>query len=241
MISRTFPGLLALAAAASFAPADDAGAAPVATPPNPVAEFEFPQLEGKRSLDATGIPGQVRMDFLHSGLRAYIANRLNGVANRHAKDEKVIAWNAYDEATKADPLQSAVPKPDFERPATPDFEAAYARAIEDLTSGNIRKVGDTPKPRATKDPLIATVTGVVEREVFNARRAEDPKYSFLAAKKEVGGDGIAYLNAMIEAKVAAGADRTEMEKVRDTKYINPAKAMLGLSSGKALNGLPSIL
>lgn len=235
-----FASMAALAAAACRDPDTGAGTGSPA-PASPIAEFEFPNLTGKRSFDCTEIPGDTRLDFLKGAVRGYIANRLNGVHTRHEKDEKVIAWNAYDEATKADPLQTVAPKPEGERPAAPDYEEAYARAIADLKAGNVRKVGAEPKPRKTKDPLTAVVTDVVVREVFEARKAADPKYNFLAAKKEVGTDGIAYLNAMIEAKVAGGTDRALLEKMRDEKYVNPAKAMLGITSSKKTSELPSIL
>lgn len=219
------------------------GSTPTTAAPSSVAEFEFPQFpEGtKHSYDCALIPAEVRLDMLKQAVRSYIANRLNGVHTRHEKDPKVIAWKAYDEATKADALQTAVPKPDGERPAEPNYQEALDRAFKDLSEGNVRKVGAEPKARKTKDPLVATVTNAVEREVYASRRATDPKYTFLQARKEVGGDGIAYLNAMIESKVAAGADRAALEKVRDTKYINPAKAMLGITTSKALSELPSIL
>lgn len=240
-MTRTLAFASMLGAAMACRMADDAGA--VAPPVvSPVAEFEFPNLTGKRSVDCATIPGNVRMDFLHAGVRAYIQNRLNSLHTRHEKDPAVIAWTAYDEATKADALQSAVPKPEGDRPAPADYEDAYNRAVADLVAGNVRKVGGEPKARKTKDPLIATVTDVVIREVFASRKAADPKYSFFDAKKEVGADGIVYLNALIDARVEAGAVRADLEKMRDTKYINPAKAMLGINplGGKA-NELPSIL
>jgi hypothetical protein len=209
-----------------------------------VAEFEFPQLpEGtKIEFDCALIPADVRLDFLKGAVRAYIANRLNGVHTRHQKDEKVAAWFAYDEATKADPLQTAVAKPEGERPAAPDYMEALGRALDDLKAGNVRRQGSgEPKARPTKDPLVKVVTEVVLREVFDARRAADPKYTYLQAKKEVGTDGIAYLNTLIEAKVAGGADRGALEKMRDEKYIKPARAMLGLDTSKKIGELPSIL
>lgn len=212
-----------------------------AVAPSAIAEFEFPNLEGKRLFDCATVPGELRLDFLKTALRQHIANRLNSVHNRYAKDEAVIAWTAYDEASKADPLQAAVAKPEGERPAAPDYAAAYDRAVAALVAGTIRRQSDEPKQRKAKDPLIATVTSVVEREVFAARKALNAKYSFLEARKEVGGDGIAYLNAMIETKVAAGSVRADLEKMRDEKYIKPAQAMLGLTTGKALSALPSIL
>lgn len=233
-------GICSMTDAAGPATASDPTPAPATVSPG-VTEWEFPNLTGKRSFDVALIPSEVRLDFLKGAARNYVANRLNGVNTRHQKDPKVAAWNAYDEATKADALQTVVPKPDGERPALPDYEDAYTRAIADLTAGNVRKQSAEPKARATKDPLVKTVTDVVTREVYESRRAADAKYSYLTAKKEVGADGIAYLNAMIDAKVAAGGDRAQLEKMRDTKYVNPAKAMLGLTTTKGQDALPSIL
>lgn len=208
-----------------------------------VAEFEFPQFDegSKFTFDCAEMPADVRLDFLKGAVRQYVANRLNSVQTRHNKDAAVMAWAAYDAATKADPLQTAVPKPEGDRPAAPNFREALDRAFDDLRKGNVRKVGAEPKARQTRDPLVATVTEVVVREVFASRKAENAKYTFLEAKKEVGSDGVAYLNKLIEAKVAGGADRTALEKMRDEKYIKPARAMLGLDTNKKLGELPSIL
>ena len=205
-----------------------------------VAVFTLPNLTGERSFDCATIPGDTRLDLLKNAVRGYISNRVNAAQQRYQKDEDVIAWSAYDEACKADPLQTTVVKPNGERPVPVDLEEAYKRAIDALTTGEIRKQSGEPKARARKDPLIATVTDIVVREVFDSRKAADPKYTFLAAKKEVGTDGVAYLNNLIEAKVAQGVDRGALEKMRDTKYINPAKVMLGLNDTKAIKELPSL-
>lgn len=240
----TFASMALLTAMAARA-ADDASGlgAPVAPAANPgLTEFEFPNLDGKQTYDVGLIPSNVRLDFLKTAVRNHIANRLNGVHTRHQKNPLVAAWTAYEEANKADALQTVVPQPTTAKPADPDYKAAYDAAIADLTAGNVRRAGSgEPKPRAVKDPLISTVTDVVIREVFAGRKATDAKYTFLQAKAEVGPDGIAYLNKLIEAKVAAGADRAALEKMRDTKYIGPAKAMLGLHTTKAQSELPSIL
>jgi hypothetical protein len=193
------------------------------------------------SFDCATIPSDARLDLLKSAAKDYIRNRVNATAQRYAKDESVLAWNAYDEATKADPLQTAVAKPEGERPAPADLAGALARALDDLTKGEIRRKSADPKPRAKADPLIAMVTKAVARDVYEARKASDPKYSYLLAQKEVGGDGVAYLNRMIDAKVEAGADRAPLEKMREEKYIKPARIMLGLDTNKSVKDLPSIL
>jgi hypothetical protein len=206
-----------------------------------VAEFEFPNLDGKVQFDCATIPADVRLDFLKGAVRAYIANRLNAAATRHQKDDKVAAWFAYDEASKADALQTLVPQPTGERPAEPNFKDVYDRAVADLAAGQIRRQGTEPKARKTKDPLVSLVTDAVVRAIFDTRRAVNPKYSFFEARKEVGTDGVAYLNAAIEQKVAEGGDRAQLEKAKQEKYIGPAERMLGRVVDKRNAELPSIL
>ncbi len=213
-------------------------------PTSNVVEFEFAQFADgtKHSFDLSTVPAAVRFDFLTQAVRTYCANRLNSANTRHEKDEAVIAWNAYDEAVKADALQSAVPMPTVERAAAPDFADVLKRAFEDLAAGNVRKQGTgEKKARATKDPLVVLVTEAVAREVWNTKKVEDPKYSYLKAKAEVGADGVAYLNKLIDAKVEAGANRADLEKMLAARYINPAKLMLNQSNSKAMSDLPSIL
>jgi len=225
----------------------EAVAAPVA---DTVLVTEFPNLPGARSIDCAAIPANVRLDFLKNAVRGYAANRLNSATQRYAKDETVLAWDAYNKATAADPLQSVVAKPEKPLPAAPDLEDVLSRAIADLTSGNVRKQGDGTKARVTVDPLTKLVTDTVVREVHKSKSATDPKYTFLKAKADVGADGIAYLNATIAAKVEAaeaavpgsGAElRTALGKMLETRYLAPAKQMLGISTTKAQSALPSIL
>jgi hypothetical protein len=216
---------------------------------SPVLEFEISNVEGKHTLDCTTIPAPSRLHLLKSAARSYIANRVNAAFQRHQKDEKVKAWAAYDAAVKNDSLQTLVPVPTFERPTAPDLLKTMNEAVADLVAGNIRQSTGEPKKREAKDPLIAHVTKAVVREVFEARKAADPKYKYLTAQTEVGSDGIAYLNRMIDTKAAAaeaaaagtGAGlRSQLEKMRDERYVTPAKIMLGMVDTKT-KGLPSIL
>lgn len=210
--------------------------------PNTTITFELPNLPGSHSFDCATIPGETRLDLLKGAVRSYIANRVNATFQRHQKQDEVKAWAAYDEAVKADPLQTAVAKPEGERPAAPDLAGSLAAALEALTKGEIRKQGTGErKPRERKDPLIAMVTKAVVKDVYESKRAADPKYTYLMAQKEVGPDGVAYLNTIIDQKVAAGVDRTALEKMRETKYMNPARLMLGITENKAIKDLPSIL
>lgn len=208
---------------------------------NPVAEFEFPAMTGKVQFDVSIIPPEVRLDFLKGAVRAYIANRLNAASTRHGKDDQVAAWQAYDAATEADALQTLVPRPAFDRPDEPNYMDVYDRAVADLANGNIRRQGTEPKPRKTKDPLVSLVTDAVVRAIYDTRRAVDPKYTFFMARKEVGVDGILYLDNAIEEKVAQGVDRGQLEKAKQDKYIGPAERMLGRTVDKKNAELPSIL
>jgi hypothetical protein len=214
---------------------------PAADVPNTVLETEYPNLPGKRTMDCTVIPADVRLDFLKGAVRAYIANRLNSLQTRYQKDPLVIAWTAFKEASKADPLQTVVPKPTADEPPIPNFAEAYERAVKDLTEGKIRRQSDEPKVKKTRDPLTAIITDAVIREVYDARKATNNKYTYIMARAEVGVDGLAYLDKMIAAKVAAGADEAALQKMKETRYVTPTKLMLGLTVNKAAAGLPSIL
>lgn len=214
----------------------------VSEAPSTIVEAEYPGFSGKVAFDCSTIAASARLDLLKDATARYIRNRLNQVQVRYHKDDKVIAWTNFDKACEVDPLQSAVPKPDFERPALPDYQAAFEAAATALREGKIRKQGTGErKERQRVDPLVKLVTEVVVREFYENRRATDPKYTYPMAKKEVGSDGIAFLNGRIEAMVAAGGNRTDLEKMRDTKYINPVKLMLGQTETKATKELPSLL
>lgn len=221
-------------------PADAPADAP-APASNTVLNFELPNLDGQFSFDMATIPAETRLILLGTATRDYIRNRVNSAFQRHQKDDKVKAWAAYAEANKADPLQTAVPKPEGDEPAAADLQGALDRALADLVAGNVRRQSDEPKARVKKDPLVQMVTKAVVREVYESRKATDNQYTYIKAQQEVGADGVAYLNTLIETKVAAGADRAALEKALNTKYINPAKMMLGLTDTKASKELPSIL
>ena len=220
-------------------------AAPAA--PNTVHKFTVPGLEGERSLDVATIPVDTRFNLLFGAVAGYIKNRVNATAQRHAKDAAVIAWGAYDAAQTNDPMQTLVPKPEGERPAPADLEASYAAAVKALLEGEIRRQTGETKTRAPKDPVISLVTEQVVREVFNAGKAADPKYTFLKAKADVGADGVAYLNKTIAAKVAAAPEADQpallaaLEKMRDERYVKPAQLMAGVNVAKGAKELPSIL
>lgn len=217
------------------------------------------------AIDLAQIPQDARLELLRSAVRTVITNRVNVamVRNRAAR-APFVAWAAYEAAIAADPLQTAVAKPEGEKPtgeapAALDPIAKANEAIADLLKGELRAQAAKGKgrSRAPKDPLVQAVTNVVTRAVFEANKAAGRKitgtdgkerpYGFPDATKEVGGDGIAYLNAQIDAKVSAAPEgerdelRKQLEKQRDTRYIEPAQVMLGLKQSKASAALPSIL
>jgi hypothetical protein len=217
------------------------------------------------TIDLAAIPQDARLELLKSAVRTAVTNRVNVamVRNRAAR-APFVNWAAYEAAMAADPLQTAIAKPEGDKPtgeapAALDPIAKANEAIADLLKGELRsaaKKGEG-RSRAPKDPLVQAVTNVVTRAVFEANKAAgvkvkvegkpDRAYSFPDATKEVGGDGIAYLNAQIAAKVAAAPEgeqaalRTALEKQRDTRYIEPAQVMLGIKQSKASKELPSIL
>lgn len=209
--------------------------------PSNILVAEYPGLPGQQSFDCATIPAAARLDFLKGAVQRYIANRLNSHMTRHKANELVQAWDRYDAANKADPLQTVVPKPEQERPAAPDLAAAYAEAVKALTEGKIRRQTGEKKERARVDPLVKLITDTVVREFYENKRASDPKYTYPMAKKEIGTDGLAYLNARIDALVAEGHNRADLEKRRDTQYVRPAEMMLGRTETKATKELPSIL
>ena len=99
--------------------------------------------------------------------------------------------------------------------------------------------GGATKSRTPRDPLIKMVTDAVVRELHDKKKGTVQGYKYTDAVKEVGSDGVAYLNAMIAAKVAAVAEgeraalTATLEKFRDERYIKPAEMMLGRKGSKA--------
>lgn len=211
----------------------------------------------KLTIDLSAIPADARLELLKSQVRTFVTNRVN-VANVRA-NKALAPWLAFDAAMAADPLQTAVAKPDGERPAALDTFAKASEAIADLLKGEVRQQArrGEGKSRAPRDPLVAAVTPIVTRAVFEANKARNATvavegkparpYTYPDAVKEVGGDGIAYLNKQIDAKVSAAPAaeqaklRADLEKNRDSRYIEPAKTMIGTKLTKAQSDLPSIL
>lgn len=214
-------------------------AAAEAVDPNSLV-FRIPNTETDISIVLGEIPADTRLDLLKKAVRDMIANRVN-VAN--VRNNKALEpWNAYDEASKADPLQTAVPKPEGERPSV-DLLAVAAKARSDLYAGELQKRGDGSgrKAREPKDPLVAAVTKAVISELFQKKKAGNPSYKIMDAQKEVGTDGVAYLKSLIDEKVAAGADRATFEKFMEDRYMKPARIMLGIDVPKGLKDAEGLL
>lgn len=212
-------------------------------------------VDREATIDLAAIPADARMELLRSAARGFVLNRVNVANVRRNKD--IAPWVEYEKAIAADPLQTAVAKPTGERPVPLDTFAKASEAIAALLKGEVgtRAKNGEGTSRAPKDPLVAAVSPIVVRAVFDARKGTQiagkdgamRNYTYPDAVKEVGGDGVAYLNAQIAAKVAAvpegeqAALRTALEKQRDTRYINPARVMIGQTTTKASADLPSIL
>jgi hypothetical protein len=187
------------------------------------------------SINLADIPANARLELLKAQVREIVRNRVN-VANVRRNKERApfLAWAAYEAAQAADPMQTAVAKPDGEKPtgeapASLDTMEKAGEAIADLLKGEIRsgRAKGEGKSRAPKDPLVAAVTPIVVKAVYDANKGtklDDGKggqrtYTYPDAVKAVGGDGVAYLNAQIDAKVATGADRAALEKALNARYL----------------------
>lgn len=184
----------------------------------------------KIQIDLSAIPAETRLELLKQKVREYVSNSVNQANVRHKKALEPFA--AYEAACASDPMQTAVAKPTGERPVA-DLTGTAAAARERLYKGELRKVGDgTGAKRQTRDPLTKLVTDAVVRELFDKKKAADASYKWTDAVTEVGGDGVKYLTAKIEERVAAGGDRAALEKFMDERYMKPAKLMLGQSDNK---------
>lgn len=208
--------------------------APAATLAAPVEDpntftFVIPGTETSIAIVLGDIPAEVRMDLLKSKVKEYINNNVNQAAVKYKK--AMEPWDAYAKAQSVDPLQTAVPKPTGDQPSAPDLIKPAADARARLYSGEIRKQGEPGAAKPTRDPLTKAITDAVVRELFEKRKEAGSKPKWIEVTKEVG-DGIAYLNTMIAAKVAAGADAAVMAKLLEEKYMKPAKMLLGLTDNK---------
>jgi hypothetical protein len=185
-------------------------------------------------IEMTNIPQDVRTGLLKSAIQAYVMNRVS--TNQSINKKKNELFAQYAAANAADPLQTAVPKPEGE-PVPFDVVAFANSAINDLFTGNYKKraAKGEKKVKERKDPLIAAVTRAVTAEVFRNNtagidRPAIPGYRYPDAIKEVGADGVQYLRNMIALKVKQGANAKELNDYLETKYLKPARIMLGLEA-----------
>lgn len=233
--------------------------------------IELPKRDGDPTplivnIDATAIPAEARFGLLRDRITELVKNRVN-VAEQRVNKQLTLrsAWAAYDTAQASNALQTAVAKPDGDRPtgdapAPLDRTAKAGEAIADLLAGRItsQRASGEGRKRATVDPLTKAITSVVVDRVFRAAQAagttvpvegKAPRpYAYVDAKKAVGGDGLAYLNAQIDNRVNAApaaeqtALRSQLEKRRDAEYVTPARIMTGLDApkGGGKDGLPAL-
>lgn len=236
------------------APLPDLGApeAPVAPVTNftfRVKGFEAPNPETgvmeqlPISMDTNRIPEEVKDYLLQNAIKAYVQNRTSTAATMAAKAN--AAFDLYDNALANDPLQDVVPKPEGERKVV-DYAKVIRDAVTALYDNTIGKrntgEGGGKKKGERKDPLVSAVTRAVVQEIFEKNYALDNNYKFPMAVKEVGQDGIAYLKNKMAANVAAGvATAEQMDYIFETKYMKPARIMLGLDQPGKLKDAVGIL
>lgn len=211
---------------------NDITTTPVAATPAPENTFTFPIPNTKGTdgnpvqmqVDLASIPAETRMDFLRKALVSYVVNSTN---QENVRVNKANApFDAYDAAQAADPLQTAVPKPEGERKVA-DLLTIAAAARTRLYEGKIKKMGEPGERKAKQDPVQAAITQAVLRDLFDKTSATTPGYKWTDAVKEVGGNGLAYLETKIAALVASGQDEATLRKALTERYINPAEMMYG--------------
>lgn len=219
------------------------GAAPATE--TPVTETTVPApvvLEGvtdglKYQVVIGNIPSELRMRLLQGAIKQFVANRATSAKGKHKKDMEPFV--AYEKATAANPLQTAVAKPTTPAPAL-DIKTPIEKAIADLYANNIgtRTEGGTAKP--TMNELDKLVTRLVQTELWDQHKASGGTDKYMTIAQKVG-NGREYLLARIEEKVAAGADRKQLEAMLEAKYLAPSRMVLGLDVNKKAAALPSIL
>ena len=161
-------------------------------------------------------------DMIHADTIERLVNR---AATAYVNNRVASAKSNYERAVKAYEAD-----PTTTEPTAPDYAAVAGEAKADLMNNTMRTRGDGSKPKATKDPLDAVVTTVVCKDLFKARHAKDRTIKFGTITKEVSeaGGGIAYLRAI------AGDDTDKLKKI-ESKYLAPARKMLGVNAkGEAL-------
>lgn len=224
-------------------------------PPTMIHAFTLPESLGSVavSIDLAAIPAETRLELLKTAVEGTIRNRVNVAHQRHLKAAApfaaITAYGAALAAYNADPLGVTNPGPAPEAPTGTAPAAFNGQELVDnataaLLKGELRKKGEKgeAKSKAPKDPVDQAVTGIVVKEVYKKQRELNDKYTYLQAVKEVGASGIEYLNAKIEALVAAGGDKANLDKMLEARYLSPARILAGVDTLKGKNAeLPNIL
>ena len=171
------------------------------------------------------IPPATRTDLLRSAVQNYITNRVS--TSKSVLKKKNEAFDIYDAAVKNDPLQNLVAQPTGEREKL-DVIAIMTTGINALYEGKFgRRVGDGRKSKPQRDPLVTQITRAVVQEVYEKEKKANPQYKYPQAAKKVGGDGLVYLQNRMAERIKDGADPKQLQDYLETRYIKPARQMLG--------------
>lgn len=215
--------------------ADTPPANGAATPPadgeasadNPsLINFKIDGYDKDIQVDFDKCPPAVKKRLVYNATRGYVLNRVStAVASAKKVNE---AFERYDAAQANNPVQTIVPKPDGERKVVP-YGDIIEGAIKALYSG---EVGKRSGEGTTKDPLTDHITRTVVTEVFNKRKSNDPKYTYIQAKHSVGPDGLKWLHEQLDKAILESPTGTINEKLErdriEAKYVTTAKIALGL-------------
>lgn len=195
--------------------------------------FKLNDADATVTLDVSRIPAATRRELLDTAIKSLVNGRPHSAKMRFEKASK-----EYKEACDKDPTF------DGPAPVEPNYSELAEAAITDLYAGKVkqRNRGGEKKATEAKDPVDAVVTQAVVRELFAKRRAADKTVKYQDITKEVGASGIAYLNAIADAKAGGDeAKRKELAKSIETKYIKPARAMVGVNAKGEMNDSDELL
>ena len=221
---------------------DDGNGATIVAPsapnnPDNMLTVEVDDTLAEINLEA--IPDNTRKDLLRSAVQNYVTNRVSTA--KSVLKKKNEAFDVYDAAVKNDPLQTLVEKPDGDREKL-DIVNIMLTGINALYEGKFgRRVGDGRKPKPQRDPLVTQITRAVVQELYQKQKASNPQYKYPQAAKAVGSDGLAYLKTRMEERIAGGADPKVLNDMLESRYIKPARQMLGLDVPPRFKDMEGIL
>lgn len=163
------------------------------------AKFKLPQDDDVEVLiDTETLPDAVKARLLVKAAKDYVLNSTSSAFQRWKK-----------EGSKGED--------------TPDYAAVAKDAKARLVDDKMRATPGEGTGKTAKDPLDAVVTVAVVRDLFQSRKAKDPKVTYISITKEVGSSGVAYLTKL------AGDDKAKLAKI-EAKYLKPARQMLGINA-----------